>query len=134
MNDTIIARTTHAETAAFDAIAADGRNLKKLVREAEALADEAMIAFARLRQAMLAARQNPAVEVHTGQRALMRLGQAETQALAMSTSLLRVHDELSKIARVYAGGDSAAPTEFPAEALSEPADMASATGRSDAWA
>lgn len=67
------------------AILADARQLRKLVREAEAVADEAMIAFARLKQAMLAARQNPEVEVHTGQRALMRLVQAESQALAMST-------------------------------------------------
>lgn len=143
MNDTRIASTTFvhslplqatpAQATPFDTIAVDGRNLKKLVREAEALADEAMIAFARLRQAMLKARQNPAVEVHTGQRALMRLSQAEAQALAMSTSLLRVHDELSKVARVYAGGDSPAPTEFPAEALSEPADLAKAARQLDGW-
>ncbi|WP_298301017.1 hypothetical protein [uncultured Erythrobacter sp.] len=79
-------------------ILSDAQNLKKLIREAEALADESMIAFARLKQAMLSARQNPQVEVHTGQRALMRLNQAEDQAIAMSTSLLRVHDELSKVA------------------------------------
>ena len=47
----------------------DAHNLKKLMREAEALADESMIAFARLKQAMLTARQNPLVDVHTGQRA-----------------------------------------------------------------
>lgn len=82
-----------------DTIRADAYNLKKLIREAEALADESMLAFARLKQAMLAARQNPQVEVDTGQKALMRLTQAEAQALAMSTSLLRVHDELSKVAR-----------------------------------
>jgi len=40
----------------------DARNLRKLVREAEALADETIIAMARLKQAMLAARQNPEVE------------------------------------------------------------------------
>ena len=83
----------------------DAQNLKKLMREAEALADESMIAFARLKQAMLAARQNPAVEVHTGQRALMRLNQAEGQAMAMSTSLLRVHEELSNIGRETMGDD-----------------------------
>jgi hypothetical protein len=88
-------------------------NMKKLIREAEALADEAIIAMARLKQAMLAARQNPEVEVHTGQRALLRLTEAESQALAMSTNLLRVHDELSKVARVHAAGDSGIPTEIP---------------------
>jgi hypothetical protein len=108
----------------------DAHNLKKLIREAEALADESMIAFARLKQAMLAARQNPAVEVHTGQRAIMRLSQAEAQAVAMSTNLLRVHDELSKIARETMGGDDDIPTvieetaleNLETEALRVPAD------------
>ncbi|BDI61950.1 hypothetical protein [Qipengyuania nanhaisediminis] len=92
----------------------DAYNIKKLVREAEALADESMIAIARLKQAMLAARQNPEVEVVEGQKALMRLTQAESQAMTMSTSLLRVHDELSKIAREKMGGDDHIPTEVPA--------------------
>ncbi len=89
---------------------ADAYNIKKLIREAEALADESMMAFARLKQAMLAARQNPEVEVHVGQRALMRLSQAEDQALSMSTNLLRVHDELSKVAREKMAGDDGVPT------------------------
>lgn len=97
-----------------DRMLSDAHNLKKLIREAEALADESMIAFARLKQAMLAARQNPEVEVVEGQRALMRLTQAESQAMAMSTSLLRVHDELSKIAREKMGGEDDVPTEVPA--------------------
>lgn len=103
-----------------DRILSDAHNLKKLIREAEALADEAIIAMARLKQAMLAARQNPEVEVHTGQRALMRLTEAESQALSMSTNLLRVHDELSKVARVHAGGDGGMPTEIPATAVAAP--------------
>ena len=102
-----------------DRILADAHNLKKLIREAEALADESMIAFARLKQAMLKARQNPGVEVHTGQKALMRLNQAEAQAMAMSTSLLRVHEELSSIARVTMAGEDDIPTEFPNALLVE---------------
>ena len=100
-----------------DRILADAHQLKKLIREAEAIADESIIAMARLKQAMLAARQNPEVEVHTGQRALMRLTEAESQAMAMSTNLLRVHDELSKAARVQALGDNGIPTVVPAEAI-----------------
>jgi hypothetical protein len=96
---------------------ADAHHLKKLIRETEAIADEAIIAMARLKQAMLAARQNPEVEVHTGQRALMRLTEAESQAMSMSTNLLRVHDELSKAARIHAGGEDGMPTVIPAEAL-----------------
>ena len=102
----------------------DAQNLKKLIREAEALADESMIAFARLKQAMLAARQNPGVEVHTGQRALMRLNQAEDQAMAMSTSLLRVHSELSNVAREKMGGDTGIPTEVPEQAVAPSAETA----------
>lgn len=104
-----------------DRILTDAQQLKKLIREAEAIADESIIAMARLKQAMLAARQNPSVEVHTGQRALMRLTEAESQALAMSTNLLRVHDELSKVARVHAGGDGDIVTKVPAEAVADKA-------------
>ncbi len=96
-----------------DRILSDAQNLRKLIREAEALADESMIAFARLKQAMLAARQNPGVEVHAGQRALMRLNQAEGQAMAMSNSLFRTHEELSKIARETMGDEGIPPTDPP---------------------
>lgn len=100
-------------------IHADALNIKKLIREAEALSDEAMMACAKLKQAMIAARQNPNVPIDTGQRAIMRLTHAEQQAMGMSTSLLRVHDELSKVARIYAGGEGGIPTDIPAAALSE---------------
>ncbi len=99
-------------------MAKDAQNLRKLIREAEAVADESMIAFAKLKQAVLFARQNPDIEVHEGQRALMRLNQAEEQALAMSTSLLRVHDELSKIGRERLGPEKI--TEMPEGALETP--------------
>lgn len=106
-----------------DRILNDAHNMKKLIREAEALADEAIIAMARLKQAMLSARQNPEIEVHTGQRALMRLTEAEAQALLMSTNLLRVHDELSKVAIVHAGPDGGMPTEIPPSAVAAPARL-----------
>lgn len=105
-----------------DRIMTDAQQLKKLIREAEAIADESIIAMARLKQAMLAARQNPLVEVHTGQRALMRLTEAEGQAMAMSTNLLRVHDELTKVARVHAGGDGDLETVIPDTAVAARAD------------
>lgn len=101
-----------------DRILADAHNIKKLVREAEAIADESMIALARLKQAMLAARQNPEVEVVEGQRALLRLNQAESQALQMSTNLLRVHDELSNISREKMDGAEFPDTEIPAAEVS----------------
>jgi hypothetical protein len=92
-----------------DKIRADARHIRKLIREAEAVSDEAMIACARLRQAMLHARQNPEVPVDAGQAALMRLSQAEQNALSLSTSLLRVHSELSGAARVLGMGEEETP-------------------------
>lgn len=88
-----------------DQIHADARFIRKLVREAEAVTDEAMIACARLRQAMVQARQNPEVPIDTGQRALLRLSQAEQNALALSSNLLRVHEELNNVNRIVAGGE-----------------------------
>lgn len=35
----------------------------------------------------------------------------------MSTNLLRVHDELSKVAQVHAAGDTGLPTKVPAADL-----------------
>ena len=95
----------------------DAYNLKKLIREAEALADESMMSFAKLKAAVLAARQNPEVGVDAGQRVLLRLSQAEQHALNVSTNLLRVHDELSKEAKVYAREDEDIPTEVKPSAL-----------------
>jgi hypothetical protein len=100
----------------------DANNIRKLIREAEALSDEAMVAFAKLKQAMLVARQNPDVPIDAGQRAIMRLCQAEQQAMSMSTSLLRVHSELSKVAREHAGVDEGIVTEIGGSAIqSDPA-------------
>lgn len=109
-------------------ILTDAYNIKKLIREAEATADESIIAMARLKQAMLTARQNPQVEVHVGQRALVRLTEAESQALAMSSNLLRVHDELSKLAQVHAGGDPGLKTNVTGEVAS-PAPVEAALQR-----
>lgn len=88
-----------------DKIRADARHIRKLIREAEAVTEEAMMACARLKQAMLHARQNPEVPIDTGQKALLRLSQAEQNALSLSTNLLRVHDELNTVSRVTAGTD-----------------------------
>ena len=97
----------------------DALAIRMLIREAEAVTDEAMVACARLKQVMIRARQNPGVQVDAGQRALMRLGQAEGQALALSTSLLRVHDELSRIARETMGGEEGVDTVIEPAAIAE---------------
>lgn len=88
-----------------DKISCDAQAIRKLIREAEAVSDEAMIAMSRLKQAMLAARQNPGVPVDIGQRAIMRLTQAEAQAVSMSSNLFRVHGDLNEVAKFVAGGE-----------------------------
>ena len=93
--------------------------IRKLIREAEAVSDEVMIACARLKQAMVRARQNPDIAIDAGQRALIRLNQAEGQALALSTSLLRVHDELSKVSRETLGGEEGVDTVVSASTIAE---------------
>lgn len=104
----------------------DAYKIKKLIREVEALSDETMLACAKLKQAMIKARQNPEIPVDTGQRAILRLTQAEQQAMSMSTNLLRVHEELSKVARVHAQGDHGIPTEMdPSALLQAEADQSS---------
>ena len=83
----------------------DADQIRKTIREAEAVSDELMIACAKLKQVILTARQNPEVSVDAAQKALLRLGQAEGQALSMSTNLLRVHEELNRMAEIYCGPD-----------------------------
>ncbi len=105
-------------------VLSDAYQIKKLIREAEAISDEAMIACSKLKQAMIMARQNPEIPVHAGQKAIVRLSQAEDQAMRMSSSLLRVHHELSKVAREFAGADGDIPTEIPAASLQTVAALA----------
>ena len=97
-------------------ITQDALNIRKLVREAEALSDELLLACARLKQAMVVARQNPEVKVATGQAALLRLAEAESQALSTSSNLFRLHEEMNKVARVQAGFDHGMETETAQDA------------------
>lgn len=100
----------------------DAKMIRKHIREAEAVTDEAMLACSKLKQVLLKARQNPDVGVDAGQRVMMRLLQAEQQALAMSTNLLRVHEELNKVGREYMGPTANdEETHISPSAIAEPA-------------
>lgn len=90
----------------------DAWTIRKLMREAEGVADETLLACAKLKQAMIAARANPLVEVGTGQAAVLKLTRAEQSFAAAYTDLLRVHAELSEIARETASMDEDIPTEI----------------------
>jgi len=105
-------------------IVQDARSIRKQIREAEAVTDEAMMACSKLKQIMLQARQNPEVGVDAGQAAMLRLVQAEQQALAMSTNLLRVHEELNKASRVYMAPHENQETTISPSALEMPEKVA----------
>lgn len=94
-----------------DRVVSDAYKIKKLIREAEAVTDEATLLYSRLKQAMISSRQNPDVPLATGQAALRRLNEAENQILSASSNLFRVHNELSDLARVFAGNEDGMPTE-----------------------
>lgn len=105
-------------------IATDALSIRKHIREAEAIADEAMLACTKLKQVILQARQNPEAGVDAGQKAIMRLMQAEQQALAMSTNLLRVHEELNRVSREYMGPMENMETPVSARAIEYASDEA----------
>jgi hypothetical protein len=94
------------------AISTDAAQIRKLIREAEALSDELLVACSRLKQAMVLARQHPEITVATGQRALVRLSDAESQALSVSSNLFRIHAELNKIGVEQAGLDDGDKTDL----------------------
>lgn len=99
----------------------DAQLIRKHIREAEAVTDEAMIACSKLKQVILRARQNPDVGVDAAQKAMLRLLQAEQQALAMSTNLLRVHEELNKVSRIYMAPEEGGEETYISPSAIEPA-------------
>ncbi len=102
-------------------IVEDARLIRKHIREAEAVTDEAMLACSKLKQVILRARQNPDVGVDAAQKAMVRLLQAEQQALAMSTNLLRVHEELNKVSRIYMSPEEGGDVTYISPSAIEPA-------------
>ncbi len=92
------------------------------MREAEALNDEMLLALSSLKNEMLKARQNPCVEVRTGQTALLHLTEAEQLVTRAGSQLFRTHGALNDVARITAGLDRDIETEFTkAERTDEPA-------------
>lgn len=94
----------------FDRVNQDAWKIRKLMRETEALSDEMLIALSALKSEMLKARQNPEIEILTGQRALLHLTEAEQLVTRASNQLFRTHNALSNVARETAGVDENIPT------------------------
>jgi hypothetical protein len=100
----------------FDRVNQDAWKIRKLMREAEALNDEMLIALSALKAEMLKARQNPQVAIRAGQEALLHLTEAEQLITRAGSQLFRTHGALSNAARVTAGLDENIPTEFTGSA------------------
>ena len=74
--------------------------IARTLRETEAKMDDALLSAAKLMQELIAARQHPDVEVHTGQKAVIRLVAAQQSIVAGTSNLFRVHDEMLEVNRV----------------------------------
>lgn len=83
--------TLHVRTAAV--------RIRRDLRAAEAQADAALLANAKLLESMLLARALPEAEVHTGQKAIIRLARAIQEQVNASSDLFRVHDAMSEVGR-----------------------------------
>ena len=73
--------------------------IARQLRDAETKTDAALLAATELMTTLIQARSNPAVAVHTGQRALHRLVRAQQSIIQGSSDIFRVHDEMSAIGR-----------------------------------
>lgn len=71
--------------------------IRRELREAEAQADSALLANTKLMETLLRSRQETGVEVHTGQKAIIRLARAMQAQIDATSDLFRVHDEMVKV-------------------------------------
>ena len=69
------------------------------LRDTEFKLDDALLASAKLMQTMITARKHPDVEVHTGQKALIRLVRAQQSIIDGTSDMFRVHDEMLSVNR-----------------------------------
>jgi len=73
--------------------------IARQLKEAEQRTDEALLAMSELMSTLILARASTEVVPHTGQRALLRLAQAQRSIIEGSSDLFRVHDTMSSIGR-----------------------------------
>ncbi len=73
--------------------------IARQLHDAEKTADAALLASSELMTSLILARSNPAVIVHTGQQALMRLVRAQQSIIDGTNDLFRVHAEVSSIGK-----------------------------------
>lgn len=80
-------------------VPAAAARIRRQLRDAEAKADAALQASTALMTTMLEARSIQGVEVHTGQKAMLRLSRAQQAFVDGTSDLFRVHDEMVKVGR-----------------------------------
>lgn len=79
----------------------DAATIQSALRQTEGAFDEALLEATSLMQAMIRARQNPAVPVHAGQAAILRLVRALDRTTQAQNDIFRVHDEMSRAGIEY---------------------------------
>lgn len=67
--------------------------------------DQALVSVSDLMSTLVKARLNTDVPASTGQAAILRLAKAQMALVDASNDILRVHGELKKIGKEYAGWD-----------------------------
>lgn len=97
----------------------EARKIRSLMREAEGVTDETLVALTKLKAAMVTARRNPDVHVSAGQKALTYLNRAEHSITSAYSDLLRVHAQLSDLAVEVGISDEDVPTEWAGLAAAE---------------
>ncbi|MCJ2178035.1 hypothetical protein [Novosphingobium album (ex Hu et al. 2023)] len=88
-------------------ISAATARISRQLPEAELSLDTALLASARLMEAMLLARSAEGVQTFAGQNALMRLARSQRSLIESQNDMIRVHRELLRTGQeVKAVGDS----------------------------
>lgn len=82
-------------------VADDSGIIRSSLRQTEGAFDEALLETTTLMQAMIRARQNPDVAVHTGQGAIVRLTRIISRTVEAASDVFRVHDEMSRVGIAY---------------------------------
>lgn len=73
--------------------------IARQLRDTESKLDDALLSSAKLMETMIQARQDADVEVHTGQKALIRLVRAQQFIVNGTSDMFRVHDEMVSVNR-----------------------------------
>jgi len=79
--------------------------IKRDLPQAEASVDQALISVSDLMSTLVQARLDAGVPAATGQVAIRRLAKAQMALVDASSDVLRVHGEMIKVGREYAGYD-----------------------------